>query len=75
MNPQLPALFTAIAWGVGGFLEKKGLHLGRLWPQMGITTGGILALTIGQRSQRPDSPQSARRPQRFILRSLCSPRS
>ena len=37
MKPQLFALLTAIAWGVGGYFEKKGLHLGNLSPQMGIT--------------------------------------
>lgn len=28
---------TAVAWGVGGYFEKKGLHLGPLSPQFGIT--------------------------------------
>ncbi|MGB9593263.1 MAG: EamA family transporter [Anaerolineae bacterium] len=46
MNPQLLALFTAIAWGVGGFFEKKGLHLGNLSPQMGITIRTAVALII-----------------------------
>ncbi len=46
MNPQLLALFTAIAWGVGGFFEKKGLHLGHLSPQMGITIRTAVALII-----------------------------
>lgn len=46
MNPQLLALFTAIAWGVGGFFEKKGLHLGRLSPQMGITIRTAVALVV-----------------------------
>ncbi|GAB4401460.1 MAG: hypothetical protein Kow00123_10720 [Anaerolineales bacterium] len=46
MNPQLLALFTAIAWGVGGFFEKKGLHLGNLSPQMGITIRTAIALII-----------------------------
>ncbi len=35
MKPQLLALLTAVAWGVGGYFEKKGLHLGQLSPQMG----------------------------------------
>ena len=30
MKPQLLALLTAAAWGVGGYFEKKGLHLGGL---------------------------------------------
>jgi transporter family protein len=46
MKPQLFALLTAIAWGVGGYFEKKGLHLGNLSPQMGITIRTVVALVI-----------------------------
>ncbi|MBA4419903.1 MAG: hypothetical protein C0391_02030 [Anaerolinea sp.] len=46
MKPQLFALLTAIAWGVGGYFEKKGLHLGNLSPQMGITIRTFNALII-----------------------------
>ena len=46
MKPQLFALLTAIAWGVGGYFEKKGLHLGNLSPQMGITIRSFIALII-----------------------------
>lgn len=46
MKPQLFALLTAAAWGIGGFLEKKGLHLGNLSPQMGITIRTAVALAI-----------------------------
>jgi len=46
MKPQLLALLTAIAWGVGGYFEKKGLHLGNLSPQMGITIRTAVALVI-----------------------------
>jgi bacterial/archaeal transporter family protein len=46
MNPQILALLTAIAWGVGGYFEKKGLHLGGLSPQMGITVRTAVALVI-----------------------------
>lgn len=46
MDPQLLALLTAIAWGVGGYFEKKGLHLGGLSPQMGITVRTAVALAI-----------------------------
>ncbi|MEZ0397243.1 MAG: EamA family transporter [Anaerolineales bacterium] len=46
MNAQLLALLTAIAWGVGGYFEKKGLHLGGLSPQMGITIRTAVALVI-----------------------------
>jgi transporter family protein len=46
MNPQILALLTAMAWGVGGYFEKKGLHLGGLSPQMGITIRTAVALLI-----------------------------
>jgi len=46
MKPQLFALLTAIAWGVGGYFEKKGLHLGNLSPTMGITIRTAVALII-----------------------------
>ncbi len=46
MKPQLLALFTAFAWGVGGYFEKKGLHLGNLSPQMGITIRTTIAFII-----------------------------
>jgi len=46
MKPQLLALLTAMAWGVGGYFEKKGLHQGQLSPQMGITIRTAVALLI-----------------------------
>jgi len=46
MDPKLLALFTAIAWGVGGYFEKKGLHLGHLSPQLGITIRTAVAFAI-----------------------------
>lgn len=46
MKPQLLALLTAIAWGVGGYFEKKGLHLGNLAPEIGITIRTAVALVI-----------------------------
>jgi transporter family protein len=46
MKPEIFALLTAIAWGVGGFFEKKGLHLGNLSPTMGITLRTATALVI-----------------------------
>ena len=46
MKPQLFALVTATAWGVGGYFEKKGLHMGNLAPQMGITIRTFVALII-----------------------------
>jgi transporter family protein len=46
MKPQIFALLTAICWGVGGYFEKKGLQLGNLSPQMGITIRTVSALII-----------------------------
>ncbi|MBN2460149.1 MAG: EamA family transporter [Candidatus Cloacimonetes bacterium] len=46
MKPQFFALLTAVAWGVGGFFEKKGMHLGNLSPQVGITIRTAVALII-----------------------------
>ena len=46
MKPQLFALLTALAWGVGGYFEKKGLHLGQLSPQMGIALRTAIALIV-----------------------------
>jgi len=46
MKPELFALLTAICWGVGGYFEKKGLHLGNLSPTMGITIRTAVALVI-----------------------------
>ena len=46
MKPQLLALLTAAAWGIGGYFEKKGLHLGNLSPQMGITIRTAVAVVL-----------------------------
>ena len=46
MKPQLFALLTAVAWGVGGYFEKKGLHLGDLSPQVGIALRTAVALVV-----------------------------
>ena len=46
MKPEIYALLTAAAWGIGGYFEKKGLHLGNLSPQMGITLRTATALII-----------------------------
>jgi bacterial/archaeal transporter family protein len=46
MKPQYFALLTAICWGVGGYFEKKGLHLGNLSPTMGITLRTAVAFII-----------------------------
>lgn len=46
MKPQLFALLTAAAWGIGGYFEKKGLHMGDLSPQVGIAIRTAVALLI-----------------------------
>lgn len=46
MKPELYALATAMAWGIGGYFEKKGLHLGNLPPQLGITLRTAVALVL-----------------------------
>jgi transporter family protein len=46
MKPELLALLTAAAWGIGGYFEKKGLHLGHLSPQLGITIRTAVAFVI-----------------------------
>ena len=46
MKPELLALLTAAASGIGGYFEKKGLHLGNLSPQMGITIRTAVAVLI-----------------------------
>lgn len=46
MKPQLLALLTALAWGIGGYFEKRGLLLGNLSPQVGITIRTAVALVI-----------------------------
>jgi len=46
MKPEVYAILTAACWGIGGFFEKRGLHLGNLSPQMGITIRTAVALVI-----------------------------
>lgn len=46
MKPEWFALLAAICWGVGGYFEKKGLHLGHLSPTMGITLRTLVALIL-----------------------------
>jgi transporter family protein len=46
MKPEFYALLTAMAWGVGGYFEKQGLHLGHLSPQMGITLRTAVAFVL-----------------------------
>jgi bacterial/archaeal transporter family protein len=46
MKPQFLALLAAVAWGCGGYFEKKGLQFGHLPPQVGITLRTAVALVI-----------------------------
>ncbi len=46
MKPEVFAILTAICWGVGGYFEKKGLHLGNLSPTLGITLRTATAVII-----------------------------
>jgi len=46
MKPQVFALLAAICWGVGGYFEKKGLHLGNLSPTIGITIRTLVAFVL-----------------------------
>lgn len=46
MRAEFLALLTAAAWGVGGFLEKRGLHDGSLSPLVGITIRTAVALLV-----------------------------
>ncbi len=61
MKPQVFALLTAICWGVGGYFEKKGLHMGNLSPTMGIsirTAVAVLILGIASFPQWKNLPQA-----------------
>jgi bacterial/archaeal transporter family protein len=46
MKPEFLAIVTAAAWGIGGYFEKKGLHLGHLSPQVGITLRTAVAVLV-----------------------------
>jgi bacterial/archaeal transporter family protein len=46
MRPQLFALLAAVAWGVGGYFEKKGLTVGHLSPQVGIALRTATAFLV-----------------------------
>ncbi len=46
MKAILLSLATAVAWGLGGYFEKKGLQLGNLPAQVGITLRTGVALLI-----------------------------
>jgi len=46
MKPQWYALLAAMAWGFGGYFEKKGLHLGNIPAHVGITIRTAVALVV-----------------------------
>src|SRR5262245_32777808 len=46
MRPEFYALLAAMAWGFGGYFEKKGLHLGNIPAQVGITIRTAVALVV-----------------------------
>lgn len=46
MKPEILALATAAAWGVGGYFEKHGLHDGNLPPQVGAALRTTIALLV-----------------------------
>ncbi len=46
MKPHILALLTALAWGIGGYCEKKGLHLGNLSPEVGVAIRSLVALIL-----------------------------
>jgi len=54
MKPILFAILTSMAWGIGGYFEKKGLHMGNLSPQLGITIRTAVALLILGAVSYPD---------------------
>jgi bacterial/archaeal transporter family protein len=61
MKPEIFALLTAICWGVGGYFEKKGLHLGNLSPTLGITlrtATAVIILGIASFPQWKNVPQA-----------------
>lgn len=66
MRPQLLALATAAAWGIGGYFEKKGLHEGALAPQVGATLRTAVALAVLAVAAAPELRQLAAAPGRSL---------
>lgn len=66
MRPQLLALATAAAWGIGGYFEKKGLHEGALAPQVGATLRTVVALAVLAVAAGPELRQLAAAPGRSL---------
>ena len=46
MKPELWAILTAICWGGGSLLEKRGVHLGNLTPVMGTAIRTVFSLAL-----------------------------
>ena len=70
MKPQFLALMTAMAWGIGGYFEKKGLHAGNLSPQVGITLRTVTALIVLAAVSFPQwktIPQAGARPLLYMI--------
>ena len=70
MKAQLLALLTAMAWGIGGYFEKKGLHQGHLSPQVGITLRTVTALIVLAAVSLPQwktIPQAGARPLLYMI--------
>ncbi len=44
--PQLLALAASLAFGIGSYFEKKGLHIADLPPQVGITVRTLTAVIV-----------------------------
>jgi transporter family protein len=64
LRPQVFALLAAMAWGVGGYFEKKGLHHGNLSPQVGTllrTAAALVVLSIASFAQWKTIPQAGPR--------------
>jgi transporter family protein len=67
MRPEFLAILTAAAWGIGGYFEKKGLHLGQLSPQVGITLRTATALAVLAAVSFPQWKTLAAAPPRALL--------
>jgi transporter family protein len=70
VKPQILALLTAMAWGIGGYFEKKGLHDGNLSPQVGTTLRTVTALIVLAAASFPQwrtIPQAGARPLLYMI--------
>lgn len=66
MHPIVLALITAMAWGIGGYFEKKGLHAGALSPAVGATLRSAVALAVLAAVSGPELRQLASAPARSL---------